>query len=271
MFTSAAMHRVLLLTWLAVTVVLANTASAQTSLSMTLTVDPTIDIDANGNQTYTALVTNTGLVGATSLPVSFTMPADDIPISGAPSGACSFSPGSSSLTATCALGLLNAGDTASASVVVHPTAVGQKDVSALATESGGGSASASASSQIIEVAISDVKVTVAANPNPAQVNAALTYSLTATNLGDDDADKVFITLVLPAPVQFVSASRGCNHVGPSVICRAGHLAVNGSASVNVTVLPLASGWAYATAGLRLGTPDPTLTNNAVAARVWVNP
>jgi uncharacterized repeat protein (TIGR01451 family) len=239
------------------------------NLSMTLGVDPTFDIDANGNQTYTATITNSGTGDASNLSVSFTLPGDDLPISGTPAS-CSFVPGGQ-LTVTCSLGTLPAGNTTTAVVVIHPTIVGEKDASAAASESGGSSANASTSSQIIEVGISEVQLTLTDTPDPAQVGQKLTYSATATNLGDDDAGNVSITITPPAGVALVSASKGCTRSGATVICNVGSLSPGKSATVNLTVKPQASGWAYASAGVRLTTADPSFANNSAAARTWVNP
>jgi uncharacterized repeat protein (TIGR01451 family) len=245
-------------------------AFAQTTLSMTLAVDPTFDIDANGNQTYTATVTNTGTGDAPNLTVTFALPGDDIPISPPASGGCSFTPGSS-LVATCSIALLNPGQSHDFVIVVHPTAVSQKDVSAIATESGGGSANASVSSQIIEVGISDMQVILSDSPDPAQVAVPMTYTVTGTNLGDDSAGQVVLTLTLPTGVQFISMSHGCTRAGFLVSCRAGSLSPGISKSFSVSVMPQVSGWLHATAGVRLTTADPSFLNNSAAVRTWVSP
>ena len=264
------LHRLASLGVLIATVAFAQFAFAQASLSMSLVVDPTFDVDINGNQTYTASITNSG-TDAHNLSVTFTLPGDDIPISGTPAS-CSFVPGAQ-LTATCSLGTLLAGDTTTAVVVVHPTIVSEKDASVAASESGGGTANASTNSQIIEVGISDVQLTLTDSPDPAQVGKKLVYSATATNLGDDDAGNVFITITPPTGVTLVSASKGCTRSGSGslIICSIGSLSPGQSATVNLTVKPQASGWAYASAGVQLSTPDPSFANNSAAARTWVNP
>ena len=255
---------------IAATLALGQVAFAQSaSLSMSLGVDPPFDVDINGNQTYTATITNSGTGDANNVSVTFTLPGDDIPISGTPSS-CSFVPGTL-LTATCSLGTLVAGGTTSAVVVIHPTAVGQKDASAAASESGGSLANAATSSQIIEVGISEVQLTLTDSPDPAQANNNLTYSATALNLGDDSAANVYITITPPSGVKLVSASKGCQRAGSVVICNVGSLNPGQSVTVNLTVKPQVSGWMYASAGVRLSTPDPSFTNNSAAVRTWVNP
>lgn len=267
---SSWLHRFLERTVLLFTLVVAPAACAQTTLSMTLAVNPTFDVDINGNQTYTATVTNTGSGDAPNLTTTFTLPGDDIPISPSASGGCAFTPGAS-LTAICSIPLLNPGQSHDFVIVVHPTTVTQKDVNAVATESGGGSASAFVTSQIIEVGISDMQVTLADNPDPAQVGVPLTYTMVGVNLGDDTAAKTILTLTLSPGVAFVSASHGCVRAGVVVNCKAGNLAPGTSATFNVTVTPTVSGWLYASAGVRLTTADPSFANNSSATRTWVNP
>ena len=270
MFQVTTLRRIASLSALVVTMTLGHLALAQSAnLSMSLAVDPTFDVDINGNQTYTATITNSGSGDATNVSATFTLPGDDIPISGTPAS-CSFVPGAQ-LTATCSVGTLAAGGTTTAVVVVHPTLVGEKDASAAASESGGSSANASTSSQIIEVGISDVQITLTDNPDPAKVGSKLTYSATASNLGDDSAGNVSITITPPAGVKLLSASAGCRRSGSVVICNVGSLAPGQSATVNLTVSPQASGWIYASAGVQLTTADPSFANNSAAARTWVNP
>lgn len=270
MFQATTLRRLASLGALIALMALGHLALAQSaSLSMSLGVDPTFDIDSNGNQTYTATVSNTGLGDANNVSVTFTLPGDDIPISGTPA-LCSFVPGAQ-LTATCFLGTLAAGGTTTAVVVIHPTIVGEKDASAAASESGGSSANASTSSQIIEVGISDVQLTLTDAPDPAQVGKRLTYSATATNLGDDDAGNVSITITPPTGVTLVSVSKGCVRSGSLITCNVGSLSPGASATVKLTVKPQVSGWAYASAGVQLSTADPSFANNSAAARTWVNP
>jgi uncharacterized repeat protein (TIGR01451 family) len=245
-----------------------NTADAQATLTMGLTVSPTFDIDINGNQTYTATINNSGPGDATNLAVKFAMPSGDLAISGSPA-ACVFS---GDLSATCPLGTLTAGSTATVILVVHPTQVGTLAVSGAATADGNVSASAQVSSQIIEVGIADVAIqSFTATPNPAQVNAPLTYTTTVFNFGDDDAANVYTTLTLPKGAKFSSATKGCTHSNTLVVCKIGHMGVGASQTVDVTILPTVSGWTQATVGVRMTTPDPSTLNNSAASAIWVNP
>lgn len=67
----------------------------------------------------------------------------------------------------------------------------------------------------------------------------LTYTLTVTNRGPDDATSVVIEDTLPAGVSFVSASNGCTHDNGVVTCNLGTLADDASITVQIVVTPLA--------------------------------
>ena len=247
-----------------------STAHAEVALSMNLNVNPTFNIDSNGNQTYTAAVMNTGNVNASSPTVTFVLPADDIPIAPSLSGRCTFTPGSISLIATCTGDPIPPNGTSSFVVVVHPTNTTRKDVDASAISASGGSASASVSSDIIEVAITDMTVTLDDSPDPAQIGLPLIYTLTGLNIQDDTATEVAVTLTLPHKVQVISMPAACRRLGRLVICLAGTLNPGESASFSITVVPRITGWLYASAGVSAATPDPSFANNSAAVRTWVN-
>jgi len=268
---SKSIHRqcVIGLVLLVFSLLAANAAFAQASLSMTLAVSPTFDIDINGNLTYTASVTNTSTLDAPNLTVTFTMTSWDFPVSPAASGGCIFTPGTANLTAVCSIPLLNPGQSYDFVIVVHPFNTGAMDVTAAAHEDGGGTAGAFVTSNIIEVGLSDVRVSMTAT-SPGKVGEPLTYNVTVYNIQDDNAANVYAVLVLPKKTTFVSATPGCTH-GPLVLCKIGTLPPGTGKTVTITVLPQLSGWTEATAGVRLTTPDRDATNNSAASIVFVNP
>lgn len=254
----------------ALVLISAGLAQAQASLSVGLTVSPTSETDSQGHQTYTATVANNGIGAANNLVVTFTMPNIDLPILQSPSS-CVFAY-NGPLFLTCALGTLAPNASVTVTGVVYPTNVGNLFVTADATESGGSTASALVGSTVTGVGIADVAVFLSANPNPSQVNTPLTYSILAFNIGDDDAQNVVVSLVLPQNVKFVSASKGCSHSSTLVNCKIGHMVVSGSKTLNITVTPTVAGWTYATAMLRQETvADPSALDNSAASRIWVNP
>jgi len=248
-----------------------NTAWAQASLSIGIQVTPTSETDAQGRITYTATVTNNGIGQSNNVVVTFMMPYTELPISSNP-GTCVFAY-NGPLYATCQVGdIAGNGGQAAASVVVYPTAVGNLFVEADASDSANDTATIQGGSTVTGVGIADVMVELTATPNPAQVGVPITYGLTAFNIGDDDAQNVVVSLVLPQGVTFVSATKKCTHSATLVNCKVGHMVVSGTATFNITVLPSVSGWTFATALLRgEGVADPSTLNNSVGSRIWVNP
>ena len=264
------MRSIFILILFASSLICGGLAHAQASLSMGLTVTPTSETDSQGHQTYTATVANNGAGAANNLVVTFTMPNIDLPILQIPTS-CVFTY-NGPLFLTCALGTLAPNASVTVTGVVYPTNVGNLFVTAAATESGGSSTSALVGSTVTGVGIADVAVFLTANPNPSQVNTPLTYSILAFNIGDDDAQGVVVSLVLPQNVKFVSATKGCSHSATLVNCKVGHMVVSGSKTFDITVTPTVSGWTYATALLRQETvADPSALDNSAASRIWVNP
>jgi uncharacterized repeat protein (TIGR01451 family) len=268
MYHSIAKRCVLGLTMFFIALLAASPAYAQASLSIAGTVTPPAELDAQGRITYTATVSNAGPGAATNAVVTFAMTYYDLPIS---SSNCVFTY-NGPLYATCPLGNIASGASATATVVIYPTNVGTLFVNLNATEDGGATAFTQIGSTVTGVGIADVLIQLTANPNPAQVSTPITYGLTAYNVGDDDAQNVVVSLVLPAGVTFVSATKGCSHSATLVNCKVGHMAVSSSKTFNITVQPTLSGWTFATAMLRgESVADPSTLNNSVNSRIWVNP
>jgi uncharacterized repeat protein (TIGR01451 family) len=267
---SIAKRLICTLTLLALGLLMANAAYAQASLGIGVQVTPTSESDANGHITYTATVSNAGPGAANNVVVTFTLPYTELPIDSTPSS-CVFTY-NGPLYATCHLGTIPSGGIATAAAVIYPTGVGNLFATVDVSESGGSTAEVQGGSTVTGVGIAGVLVQLTATPNPAKVGSTLKYSMLAYNIGDDDAQGVSISLVLPSTVTFVSATKGCIHSGSLVTCSVGHMIVSGSATFNVNVRPTASGWTYATAMLRAETvADPSTLDNSFASRIWVNP
>ena len=253
------------LTLIALTLLTAGAASAQA----TLTIGLALGSDPNGEPTYTASVTNTSELDAPNLTVTYTLPFFELPISPSPSGGCLFTPGPSHLVAVCKIANLNPNQSHDFVIAVHPTDTTPQDVTAVATEDGGGTASAFITSQITGVGLTEMQVTMTST-NPGKVGENLVYTVTVTNIQDDDARDVFALLALPKHVTFVSVTPGCTK-SVLVACKLGQMSPGTSKTVTITVLPTVSGWTQATAGVRLSTPDRDFTNNSSANAIWINP
>jgi uncharacterized repeat protein (TIGR01451 family) len=88
----------------------------------------------------------------------------------------------------------------------------------------------------------DVAV-VKTGPTSVTVGTSYSYNITASNTTVVPADNVTITDVVPANVDFVSATAPCTYETGTrtVTCNVGTLAVGGSSSVTITVVPLTPG------------------------------
>jgi len=101
----------------------------------------------------------------------------------------------------------------------------------------------------------DLSVSIADSPDPVSVGAALTYTLKVVNTGPLDATGVTVTNVLPAGVNFVSAtsSQGaCTQTGGVVIGNLGLVPGGTNATVTIVVMPTTAG--------------TTVTNSATVSR-----
>ena len=260
-----AKQSVFVLTVLALTLLTASAASAQA----TLTIGLAPGVDPNGEPTYTASVSNTSGVTANNLTVTYTMPAGELPISPPPSGGCLFTPGPFHLTAVCQLASLPGGQTQNFVVAIHPVDTAPQDVTAVAHADNATDVSAFVTSQISGVGLTEMQVTMSST-NPGKVGEPLVYTVTVTNIQDDDARDVFALLAVPKKATFVSVTKGCTK-SALVACKLGQMSPGTSKTVTITVLPTLSGWTQATAGVRLSTPDRDFTNNSSANAIWVNP
>lgn len=123
----------------------------------------------------------------------------------------------------------------------------------------------------------NLKITKTDSPDPVNVGATLTYTITVENLGPDAATGVTVTDSLPKGVDFVSATStigNCTHQGRKVTCTLGSLAaptVNyGLApTVTITVLPRRAGTITNTASVKGDQKDQVSANNTASATTRV--
>jgi uncharacterized repeat protein (TIGR01451 family) len=116
----------------------------------------------------------------------------------------------------------------------------------------------------------DVGITKTDSNDPAPTGRDLTYTLTVTNNGPDDAPDVAVRDVLPMSVTFVSAtpSQGiCESPPPSgnvVTCQLGALANGATATVDIVVRPTQAGLITNNASVDTRTPDSATANNTTS-------
>ena len=113
---------------------------------------------------------------------------------------------------------------------------------------------------------SNLAIVKTSSPNPVEVNTALTYTLTVTNGGPDDATNVTVTDILPASftIGAITPSQGaCDPlVGTTLTCNLGTIANGGNATVTIEATPTQTGIISNTAIVSGDQPDPDPTDNS---------
>jgi uncharacterized repeat protein (TIGR01451 family) len=109
-------------------------------------------------------------------------------------------------------------------------------------------------------------------PDPVVVNSNLTYTITVTNNGPDNASNVAVADTLPAGVNFVSAtsSQGSCSGTTNITCNLGSLANGSNATVTIVVTPTTAGNLSNTASVTATEADPNTSNNSATATTVVN-
>ena len=251
--------------------------AATADLSVALSVSPPINLDNNGRMTWTAIVKNLGPDSATRTLLIVTLPPsnDVVPISVTPSERCSFRPEGG--VVTCSLRTLVNSESVTVTIVGHPAIAGAKTVTASTfaaeTDPRTTNNTQTVTTSTKEVAIADLRITLADAPDPAAAFDFLTYTLTITNVGDDDAADVVASLVVPpgSRIALAISDRGpCTLSGQTVTCVLGDFAVRSGSTVTVETVPSGEGFLYATASVAQSRLDPDPSNNAATVRTWVD-
>ncbi len=243
-------------------------------------------VTEGGNVTYTIVVTNNGPGDATNVTLTDTLDELVAFVSATPSlGTCSESTG----TVTCAIGSLANGATATVTVVVTTPDVAEPmqitntvTVSGTETDPVGSNDSATEQTTVVPTgpAMADLAVTKTATPDPVLSGGPqLTYSITVSNNGPDDATNVLLVDTLPAGVTFDTATPStgdCDEMATdgAVTCRLGSLASGNNMTVTVVVTPetvTEPTGITNTATVSATEQDPNLENNTASAFSTVNP
>jgi uncharacterized repeat protein (TIGR01451 family) len=113
-------------------------------------------------------------------------------------------------------------------------------------------------------ALTDISVTKTDSADPVNLGDNITYTITVTNNGPDNATGVSLMDTLPASVNFVSAtpSQGmCAQAAGLVTCNLGALANGSSATVSIVVTTTANGVITNTVTVTADGADSNPANN----------
>ncbi len=177
---------------------------------------------------------------------------------------------------TCDLGTLTSGSSATVEVQVLAQALGMLTNSASvdSNELDPSETDNAASQDTTVSAGADLSLAKSDSADPALVGEPFTYTLTASNSGAETATSVTLTDTLPEGVDYVSStpSQGaCSEASGAVTCNLGDIGLNGSASVEVQVVPTAVGTVTNTASVQSAVPDPDGTDNSASETTTVDP
>ena len=241
---------------------------------LTLTVSAPTSVAAGQTFAYTYTIANPGTVGgATGVTLTDPLPSGVGFVSATASqGTC----GLTGSTVTCALGpipalaaatvTLNVTAPSSSAVVTNSATVTENEVDPVPTDN------TAAATTFVNGA--DMSVTAAASPSPAPAGSLLTYTLTVNNAGSAIATGATVTDTLPQgiTVQSVGTTRGsCSQGAGAVTCPLGTLAVGGTATVTIVVVPTGLVPKLADVATVTATnPDPNPGNNTAALQTTVS-
>jgi uncharacterized repeat protein (TIGR01451 family) len=121
----------------------------------------------------------------------------------------------------------------------------------------------------------DLSVIKTGAPNPVTVGETLTYTITVTNYGPDEATGVTLTDMLPGSVTLVppitTTQGSCDEALGVVTCDLGTLADGANGIVTIKVTPDSAGAIGNSAEVSSNETDPVEGNNSSTATTTVNP
>ena len=219
---------------------------------------------------YTIYVSNAGPSDAQGVMVTDILPGDVTYDSAITSqGSCT----EIDKTVQCDLGELLTGESATVTITVIPTVVGLLSSTASVTSDlmdPDTTNNSDTEETTVNPPSADLSITKTDWPDPVSVDGVLVYEIGVSNLGPDAATVVTVTDTLDlAIIEYLSvtSTQGmCSDPDPDgkVSCILGDLASSASATVTISVKPIAEGTINNTADVAGNENDPTMGNNSAA-------
>jgi uncharacterized repeat protein (TIGR01451 family) len=231
---------------------------------------------AGGELTYAIVVANQGTIAAQQVMVLDNLPGAVKLVSAAVSQG--FVQPSMGSTIRASFDTIAPGGSATLTIVVETSAssVGTitdtASVTSQQTDPTPGDETTTVTTTVL--ADSDLALTMTASPNPVLAGSTLTYTMTVSNFGPDDASSVKVKLPLGAGVNFVSATPSIGQASfnnGEVDITIDDLPANTPAAVQVVVQPMIAGSLSVTGTVSSASLDPVSSNNTATATVVVNP
>ncbi|MEO6036146.1 MAG: M36 family metallopeptidase, partial [Verrucomicrobiota bacterium] len=236
-------------------------------LGVTMVANPDPAVTAT-NLTYTLTVTNHGPSSAKTVVLSHELPSGSIFVSATNSqGNVQQSGG----IVTFNFGKIAARGSATASVVVIPTAVGTiSSTATVGSEQTDPDLSNNSATVFTRVVLpsADLALAILDSPDPVTAGGALTYTINITNHGPISASGVMLTNTLPSTAAFVSAvsTQGSFvNAGGTIIYNLGNIPSGGGAVVTIVVRPTVIGTIVATSRVAASQSDSAPGNNVATA------
>ena len=224
--------------------------------------------------TFSVVVSNQGVNGASDVGVSFVLPPTaEIQSAISTRGACNPSPGQVS----CSIRSLPAGSKAIVTVIAFVTTAGTITSSATVAGNEIDTDPANNAASLETVVIpgkADLSIQMTANQLKAIVGVDLTYELIVSNGGPNNATEVMLEDVLPANASFVSATLGtgsCMESGGKVSCAIGRVDAGASATASIVVRPTSTQAMKNIAYVWSESTDPDPKGNIAALLTPVQP
>ena len=228
---------------------------------------------------YTVSAINNGPSDASDVVLADTLPVGVTFVSAATSQ--TLVPTYSNGVVSLSVGSMTEGATVTLTIVVEPTAEPGSTLldsaSVAAQETDPDTTNNTATLETPVVGVSDLGISVAAQPGAVYVGQDVTYTVTVSNQGPDDEPDAIMTVPLSSNLAFASASYlpGWSPAVANGLLTAdlGPLAAGGTAIVTVVLIPQAAAAGTLTTSFSIQgeNTDPVTTNNTADATVTVNP